>query len=131
MPNYEIKQEVKDLILPMVANKVKPKRILNILKSYKNQGRLNENEIPSVNKIADLKRNFSKKDIFIGTEGEFLQLIRRLSYENRSDDSGAIIIGQNLDPENFCLVFTSPCLLKNVIQQFLNGPIKYLLGRNL
>ena len=80
---YGIKQEVKSLIEPLIANRVKPTKIKKNLEDYKDQGRMKEQEMPSINQISDLKRNFNKKNSFIGTESEFLQLIKRFNNENR------------------------------------------------
>ena len=54
-----------------------------------------------------------------------MQLIKRFNNENR-EDHDAMIIGHNLDPENFCLVFTSSCLLKNIIHQALTSSVRYM-----
>ena len=73
-----VKQEIKQLVAPMIANKVKPGKIDKILKNYASKGIIKENDLPSVTQIADLKRNERRKETFIRTDGEFQESIQKL-----------------------------------------------------
>jgi len=69
-----LQEEVKDLIIPLVMNKVKPHKILNDLEDYADKGIIVQESLPTSNKISSFKRNFSQKGINLETEADFEDL---------------------------------------------------------
>ena len=124
--SHGIKEEIKEFIAPMIANRIQTGKIEKVLKEYAEKGFINEEDLPSKNQVSDLKRNQKRKESFIGTEGEFIQLIEKLNPDQLKNEMQAIIIGYNLIPDNFCLVFSSKQLLNNIPLQALSGAPKYL-----
>jgi len=124
--NHGINNKVKELIGSMISNKVKTGKIEKLLKEYAGKGIIQETELPSANQLADLRRNERRKDTFIGTEAEFKQLIEELDPDKMKSESDPIIIGYNLNPDNFCMVFTSKHLLNNILRQAIVGSTRYL-----
>ena len=113
IPQHGIKENVKDLIQPMILNKVKPHKIVKVLEEYKSQGKIEEKDMPTTSQVKNLKRNNSKKEHVYASEEDLQNVLDTFNAEEFQNDDDAIIIGQNLDPENFCIVFSSRALLKN------------------
>ena len=109
-----VKQKVKALIEPMLLNKVKPNKISKILDDYVIQGKLTQDDLPQ---IAYLRKTMTKKTNVVQTEGESRKILEEFNIDNVQNSHEAFIIGHELDPENFVLVFTSMCLLQNVLSQ--------------
>ena len=124
--SYGIKENVKDFILPMIANKTNPKKVERMLKDYAAQGQFKEIDLPTIKQLQDFKRNQGRKEIFIGTEEEFRELIEKFNPNKKHHENETIIIGYNINPEDFCLVFSSRLLLNNIIHQASAGPTRYI-----
>jgi len=110
----------------MVANKVNPSKIEKVLKEYTVQGKIEETNLPTIKQLQNFKRNNGRKESFIGTEEEFRELIEKLNPNKKQNIKDAIIIGYNLQPDDFCLVFSSRQLLNNIIDQSLTCHVRYI-----
>jgi len=126
LAHYGVKEKIKQLIDPMIANKVKPTRITKILEEYVKQGAVKEDDLPSTDQIQTLRRNGKKKESTLETRADFSLLMESFSIKENTSENDTIIIGQNLNPDDFCLVFSSRQLLKNVIGQASSCSTQYL-----
>jgi len=125
VPHYGIKDNVKQLIKPLLNNKVKPNKIQKVLKEYQKNGFLSEENLPTIYQISDLRRNQKKQEDQLETLGDFTKFIEVFG-ENNNEDTSPLIIGKNLIQDEFCRVFSSKNLLKNVILQARSCMTKYV-----
>ena len=110
----------------MIANKVKPTKIYKILEDYVKQGTVPEDELPSTVQIQALRRNTKKRETTLETQADFSLLTENFSVKDNTSEYDPILIGENLSSDDFCLVFTSKQLLKNVIGQASSCSTRYL-----
>jgi len=126
LTHYGVRDNIKQLIKPMMNNHVKPSKIKKVLEEYCEEGLLKKEEMPSLHQISDLRRNDKKLDYSLNTLGDFTKLVEEFQLEKETEDNESIIIGKNLQPDQFCLVFSSKSLLKNIIHQATTCSKKYL-----
>jgi len=76
-------------------------------------------------KYQDLEENQKKQENHFETLGDFTKLVEGFG-ENFTEDFSPIRIGENLNQDELCLVFSSKNLLKNIILQAKSCSIKYM-----
>ena len=126
IPCHGLQQEIKDLIFPLVANKVKPKKIEKVLQEYEKQGKFTSEKMPSLSQIKDYKRNYNRKMFALETESQLTGALEEFIFINSVKEDAPFIIGQNLSSDDFCLVFSSKTLLRNVLIQASRCRVKFV-----